>query len=177
MPRKLIQVPDLTGYTSFNDYLSTPGNPKISEGTYYNRRAAQLQLPKPQNQTIDNTARSIVYVNNNNGDSYNSLDNKVDKKEGSNTESRTELKPSDRQEIIEKSIWSIKKHAPTQWQCAMTALERLLPQQFAKRDPSNAVANTVGIRITIGAREQGYNAGNITDGAIVDVARNQTVNQ
>jgi hypothetical protein len=142
MPAAIKNIPDLTVYTSYNEYLSTPGNVHISEGTYYNHRSKQIQLKPPQTtETIRN-------------DNQNSC-----KKEGNipqigNNARNEELKPDDRKEIIEKSIWSIKKHAPTQWQCAMTALERLLPQHFAKKDGNTPLTSAIGIRITIGAREQ-----------------------
>ena len=161
MPAKLRNIPDLTKYTSFNEYIYDHPERHMSDVSYYKYRRKQFAEQPTTNNTYQNIyspgiSRSIIDTQNCDNTSRENATSNILKKDVNLRQNieNCELNSSDRREIIEKSIWSIKKHAPTQWQCAMTALERLLPEHFAKRDPSNVVQQAIGIRITIGAKER-----------------------
>ena len=59
------------------------------------------------------------------------------------------ISDSERRDLIGLAVNSLRKHIPTQWQAAATTLERLVPQQFAKRVVQDDAGRTMGIRLVI----------------------------
>ena len=131
MPKALQNIPDLTKFSNYTAFKLCYPNFKMCKSAFSTKKNLQL--------------RSIITAE---------VKEALEHKTSSEKFEKEPLNQADKQEIIEISIASVKKHAPTQWQCAMTALERLLPQHFAKRDGNTPLTNAIGIRITIGAREQ-----------------------
>jgi hypothetical protein len=154
MPKAIKNIPDLTGFTNFQEYLNSNPPIKISSATFTRAKSKQIKF-KVNNQLLQfptdarNTQRSILVDK----DSKQLL-SEEDLKTIEALDEKDNLKPEIRRNLINKAIRSLDLHIPTQWQAAMTALERLLPQHFAKRDGNTPLTNAIGIRITIGAREK-----------------------
>lgn len=149
---RIYNIPDLTQYQNYHSYMAIPSNPRISPSTYQQTRKKQIlnsiniTTAHNNNPTNQTDLRSINIDQNQN--------NSPNQKTVEILSEKDIINPEVRKDLIEKSIKSLKIHAPTQWQCAMTTLERLLPAYFAKRDPAASIAQAIGIRITIGEREQ-----------------------
>ena len=170
MPAQLQNVPDLSPYSSYHHFKRDNPSSTMSNGSFYRYKRDQVRniitgKANNTNRAPDVCAHDIIDRETSIQKSNSLLKSQEisEKKEyhvnmpeiGQNARIYRQdlLTPEKREELVNLAILSVKHHIPMQWQCAMTALERLLPDHFAKRESSGPVT-AIGIRVTFGQREK-----------------------
>ena len=154
MPAKTQIIPDFTSI-SYTQYQEQYPNQPISRATYQRYRAVQLK--QTISAVINNTDQSVETVD------TRSIVDATKKILSDNV-----ISNEDKTTIVSRAIDCLKAAVLTQPLTAQWALERLLPEQFAKRELSAPPVNNLGIKIVFGGKRRSKD---ITDAANVSINR------